>query len=56
MLTVKEFCAFAKISERYFHVLKAQGLAPEMTRSGRRLHISTEAAKAWLIAHERRAA
>jgi hypothetical protein len=56
MLTIKQFCEFVKISERYFHVLKAQGLAPELTRSGRRVLISSDAAKEWLAAHERRAA
>jgi hypothetical protein len=56
MLTIKQFCEFARISERYFHVLRAQGLSPQLTRSGRRVTISTEAAKEWLVAHERRAA
>ena len=56
MLTIKQFCEVVGVSERYFHILKAQGLAPELTRQGRRVFISVDAAKEWLLAHERQAA
>jgi hypothetical protein len=48
MYTLRQFCAFAQISERYFHVLRAQGLAPDLTRDGKNLRITHEAATEWL--------
>ena len=56
MLTVRDFCSLVKITERQFHILKAQGLGPQITRQGRRLMISQEAVTEFLLAHERRAA
>lgn len=48
MYTVKQFCAFVQISERYFYILKAQGLGPDLTRLGKNLRITHEAAKEWI--------
>jgi hypothetical protein len=48
MLTIRQFCEFAQISERLFHVLKAQGRGPRITRIGRRVLIAKEAASEWL--------
>jgi hypothetical protein len=44
MYTIKEFCEFAKISERYYHLVRAQGLDPDVTRLG----MSIRVAKEWM--------
>jgi hypothetical protein len=46
--TIKQFCALAQISERSFYILKAQGLAPVLTKQGKNLAINHEAATKWL--------
>jgi hypothetical protein len=56
MYSIKEFCEFAKISERYFSVLKAQGLAPDLTRLGKNLRITYEAANEWIRQRTERSA
>jgi hypothetical protein len=48
MFTINEFCVFAKISQRIFDVLKAQGLGPQLTRVGRRIFISHTTAHEWV--------
>jgi hypothetical protein len=52
MLTIKQFCEFVQISERLFHVLKAQGRGPRITRINRRVLIAKEAASEWLKQQE----
>jgi hypothetical protein len=48
MYTIKQFCVYAQISERHFHVLRAQGRAPGLTRLGKNLRITHEAATEWI--------
>jgi predicted DNA-binding transcriptional regulator AlpA len=54
-LTIPEFCEFARISIRSFHLWRAQGLGPRVTKLGRRVVIETSAAQEWMSAHERAA-
>lgn len=54
-LTIPEFCEFARISVRSFHLWKAQGLGPRITKLGRRVVIEKSAAQEWMSAHERAA-
>lgn len=56
MYTIKQFCVYAQISERHFHVLRAQGRAPDLTRLGRNLRITHAAAKEWIDRHTERVA
>lgn len=56
MLTIKDFCAFTKISIRHFHTMKAQGIGPTITRIGRRVLVSPDSAREWLASQERLAA
>ena len=51
MYTIKEFCELAQISERHFNTLKAQGTGPDVTRLGRSIRITKEAAEEWLDNH-----
>jgi hypothetical protein len=55
MLTIRQFCEYTQISERLFHVLKAQGLGPRITRIGRRVLIAKDSAAEWLKSRERAA-
>lgn len=55
MYNIKEFCKFANISERYFHIRQAQGTGPVVTRMGRRVLVSFENAVDWLTSQESRA-
>jgi len=48
MYTIKQFCAYAQISERQFHVFKDQFRGPDLTRIGRNLRITHEAAAEWV--------
>jgi hypothetical protein len=48
MYTIKKFCEFAKISERYYHLVRAQGLGPDVIRLGKSVRITKEAAKEWI--------
>jgi hypothetical protein len=54
MYTIREFCAFAKISTRHFHTMKAQALGPDVTRFGHSVRITKEAAKEWIDKHTER--
>ena len=54
MLTIREFCAFAKISMTHFYTLKAQGLGPDLTRLGKSVRITQESAKEWVERHTQR--
>src|SRR5258708_4528421 len=48
MYTIKEFCEFAKISERYYHLVRAQGLGPDVIRLGKSIRITKEVGKEWI--------
>jgi hypothetical protein len=55
-MTIREFCEFARISVRSFHLWKAQGLGPRVTKLGRRaVRIEASSAQEWMSAHERAA-
>lgn len=50
--SVKDFCRAVGISTRMFYALTAAGDGPVLTRIGRRILITYEAADQWLRAHE----
>lgn len=56
MYTIKQFCALAQISERSFYILKAQGLAPVLTKRGKNLAITEEVAAKWIQRRSERVA
>jgi hypothetical protein len=54
--TVKEFCTQLKISTRHYYSLQAKGEGPNVVRLGRRVLISAETAKIWLLGLETKSA
>ena len=54
--TVKEFCTQLKISTRHYYSLQAKGEGPNVMRLGRRVLISQETAKIWLLSLETKSA
>jgi predicted DNA-binding transcriptional regulator AlpA len=52
VLTLPEFCRWARISVRCFYDLRDRGEAPATVRIGRRHLVRTEAARAWLASRE----
>jgi len=55
LLTIREFIELAKISDRAFNLLRAQGLGPETVKLNGRLYVSQEEAAAWVLRQKRAA-
>lgn len=51
MLTIREFCAFAKISLTHFYNLRGKGLGPNLTMLGKSVRITEQSAKEWVERH-----
>ena len=56
MLTIREFCAFARISLTHFYNLKARGLGPNLTHLGASVRISKKSAEEWVEKHTKEVA
>lgn len=48
MFTIKDFCAFARISRSLYYALKSRGKGPAETRIGSRVLIAKDTAREWL--------
>jgi predicted DNA-binding transcriptional regulator AlpA len=52
MWTIKEFCAYARISRALYYRLQDSGEGPLETRLGHRVLIAQDTAAAWLKSRE----
>ena len=53
MLTIKEFCKLAGISESLFFRYRANGEGPRVTKFGARVLVSPENGREWLKSREK---